>query len=246
MPVQCLICASEFQARKKPVEFNGIVTKIVTTFSDYLLVQSHGMNFGNLFSFCQACRCQYLKPVYERHTELVRLGARNAENVSRFHKIFHKINIESQLVKQSAERTAMDPPPFAVETSARAGSKLSKSLAPTIDLKYFNIPYKKLPARRGYSCSVCKMVPVKSFPEMKAHIHHIHMGQATGGEGKSRVTSYSVDKKTNRITYCGKYFCERLPNGSFKCGSCDFVGKGRLANMLGHIRMKHASKTPTD
>ena len=49
-------------------------------------------------------------------------------------------------------------------------------------------------------------------------------------------------KQADKIKYLGDYSYTKLPNGSFKCDSCDYVTNGPLKSVLGHVRMKHASK----
>ena len=117
---------------------------------------------------------------------------------------------------------------------------LSSSLSqtPADCLAWRGIPYEKLPYGKGYRCWACKSSKAKrSLHTIKKHIRHIHLGQPRPTPKNSCVLE---DVETQRIRYLGKYICHKLPDGSFKCGSCDYATKRKfISSLLAHIRLKH-------
>ena len=122
---------------------------------------------------------------------------------------------------------------------SEALSSLPSSEPPVDCLTYHGIPYAQLPNGDGYKCCACEKVQIRrTLNAAKHHIRRIHLGKKTSKE-KSYVME---DKKTQRIRCMGKYTCHKLPDGSFKCGSCDYKTKGNISAILAHVRMKHEGR----
>ena len=124
----------------------------------------------------------------------------------------------------------LDPPPGFEEA---AGTQLD----------YYGIPYRKFSSRSGYKCEACDLPIVKRSETFFLHMRRVHLGEPVAARPRTVGSKkYVEDEKTSKIRYLGNYFCTRLPDGSFKCDSCDYVTRGPLRGALGHLRMKHASK----
>ena len=226
----------------------------------------------NLPQPCSSCYSSFVVQVYEFHLRLKELQARNASLSAKLCQVLQNSMEKIQSVgEQSNDRltesgdsptiassNALVLTPEPIESKHESQGSVDSTRpeyrqghlpplgfeeAAGTQLDYSGIPNRKFSSRSGYKCEACDLPIVKRSETFFLHMRQVHLGEQVAARPRTVYRKkYTEDETTSKIRYLGNYFCTRLADGSFKCDSCNYVTPGPLRVVLGHLRMKHASK----